>query len=127
MSQVAQDQRRVERNSGEAGGDRIADVVEMWRATADHRAQTDHGVVLDRELLGDDGQFKSTSNADDGGLRYVASVRRGQRTLEQRVDDVEVPAGGDDAQGQAACSDRDRIRSAGAAHNCLPLTTACRS
>ena len=48
----------VEGDAGEAGGDRVADVVEVGCPTADDTTESDNGINLGGERLDDDGDFQ---------------------------------------------------------------------
>ena len=61
---VADGLARVERHPGEPGGDRVADVLEVRGAAADHHAEGDDGVVPLGQRLGDDRQLDRTGRAD---------------------------------------------------------------
>src|SRR6478672_3802248 len=107
----------VEGHPGEAVGGRVADVVEVRGAPADHHAERHHGVVpLRGEGGGHHRQLEGARHPDDGRRLDPEVAAGAQGAVEQAVHDLLVPAGGDDGHAQVVAVDGLLVGGSGSTH-----------
>src|SRR4051812_36819326 len=107
----------VERDAGEAIGDRATHVFEVWRTSTDDHAERDHRVVaLLSQRLRRDRQLEGARNAQQSEVLDAGRAERPVGSVDERVSDLRMPTGSEDGHPKAVRVDGCSARSTTAAH-----------